>query len=117
MARKDGNFNQGIGIVLNSTHNSILPIGGFFGLAIDDIPPSRDSVWPEWTRHFTRVSKFGTARAALIALIAALVPKTRLAARLFLRRSGDGDHRGDGENWRRNPTLGSIVSLSRIFRL
>ena len=60
---------------MTSTRNSVLPIGGFFGLAIDDIPPSRDSVWAEWTRHYTGVSKFGTARAALIALVAALVPK------------------------------------------
>ena len=60
---------------MNSTHNSILPIGGFFGLAINDIPPSRGSIWVEWTRCYGAVSKFGTGRGALIALIGALVPR------------------------------------------
>ena len=60
---------------VDSANSSILPIGGFFDLAIDDIPPVDDFVWSEWTRHYPEVSKFGTARAAMIALIAALVPR------------------------------------------
>ena len=60
---------------VDSANSTVLPIGGFFGLALDDIPPIPDSVWSEWTRHYRGVSKFGTARAALIALIAALVPR------------------------------------------
>lgn len=53
----------------------VRPIGGFFGLAIDDVPPAPGSVWQEWVRHFGAVATFGTGRAALAALIDAMVPR------------------------------------------
>jgi len=71
----EGGSDQGIEMSVDSANSSILPIGGFFSLAIDDIPPVDDSVWSEWTRHYSEVSKFGTARTAMIALIAALLPR------------------------------------------
>jgi hypothetical protein len=51
-----------------------LPIGGFFGLAIEDVPTTPGSVWHEWVRHFGAVATFGTGRAALAAFIDAIAP-------------------------------------------
>lgn len=53
----------------------VRPIGGFFGLAIDDVPSTPASVWQEWVRHFGAVATFGTGRAALAALIKAVAPR------------------------------------------
>ena len=51
------------------------PIGGFFGLAIEDVPTVPGSIWEEWTKQFRAVSTFSTARAALAALIGATAPR------------------------------------------
>jgi hypothetical protein len=52
----------------------VLPIGGFFGLSIDEITLAPDSVWNAWTKDFTTTATFGTGRAALAALINLAVP-------------------------------------------
>jgi len=54
---------------------AVRPIGGFFGLAIDAVPPVGGSVWEEWTRPVVAASKFGNARAALVTLINAIGPR------------------------------------------
>lgn len=50
------------------------PIGGFFGLALNDVPPPADSVWASWTRQGALALTAWTARAALARLIAAKEP-------------------------------------------
>jgi hypothetical protein len=59
----------------DKTDMPVQPIGGFFGLALDDVPPVPGSVWQEWVRHHGAVATFGTGRAALAALIDAVVPR------------------------------------------
>jgi hypothetical protein len=54
---------------------SVTPIGGFFSLAMDDVPPVPGSIWQEWVRHYGAVATFGTGRAALAALIEATLPR------------------------------------------
>ncbi len=54
---------------------SLRPIGGFFALGLDDVPPADGAVWHEWTRHSRSVSTFLTGREALVALIAASRPR------------------------------------------
>jgi hypothetical protein len=53
----------------------VLPIGGFFGLSIDEIASAPDSVWNAWTEDFATAATFGTGRAALAALINLTAPQ------------------------------------------
>lgn len=65
------------------------PIGGFFGLSIDQIPPVSGSVWREWVRHYAAAAMFGTARAALGALITAAAPKRVWLPAYLCREASD----------------------------
>jgi hypothetical protein len=51
------------------------PIGGFFALALDDVPTAGDSVWQSWSQNSGTIVAFETARAALAAAIAATRPR------------------------------------------
>ena len=99
-------------------NSSILPIGGFFGLAIDDIPPVDDSVWSEWTRHYRESFEVWNGTSRHDRSDCGSRSQTRLVARLLLRRSGNGDHRRRRRDWASKSTpLGSIVTLSPTSRL
>jgi hypothetical protein len=100
----------------DSTSNSVLPIGGFFGLAIDDIPLSRDSVWLEWTRRYSAVSKFGPGREALMALIATLVPRRVWLPAYYCGEVANAIVAATAKIGAEIHNFGLNRSLSRIFR-
>src|SRR5690242_150508 len=54
---------------MNDSNISPRPIGGFFELALLDIPPVSDSIWRAWTSHGRPAVTAWTARAALKWLI------------------------------------------------
>jgi hypothetical protein len=61
--------------VIGKSDGPVRPIGGFFGLAIDDVPPVAGSVWESWVEPSGAAAAFGTGRAALAALVAATAPR------------------------------------------
>jgi hypothetical protein len=65
------------------------PIGGFFGLAIEDVPTVPGSIWEEWTKQFRAVSTFSTARAALAALIGTTAPRRIWLPAYLCREASD----------------------------
>ena len=52
-----------------------LPIGGFFGLGVLDVPPTPDSIWQRWVSDGRPAATARTARAALASLIEATKPE------------------------------------------
>lgn len=70
-------------------HQTKRPIGGFFGLAIEDVPTVPGSIWEEWTKQFRAVSTFGNGRAALAALIGATAPRRVWLPAYLCREASD----------------------------
>jgi hypothetical protein len=59
---------------VNISRSDIRPIGGFFGLALHDVPPTSDSIWQAWIGQGRVAATLWTARAALALLIEHLQP-------------------------------------------
>jgi len=59
---------------VNIGKSDIRPIGGFFGLALHDVPPATGSIWQAWLSQGRAAATAWTARAALALLIEYLRP-------------------------------------------
>ena len=66
---------------------AVEPIGGFFGLDLEQAPLAADSVWDAWTHPFNTVSTFGIARAALEAVFKATASRRVWLPAYFCREA------------------------------